>query len=171
MHSSTVLTVWDGDRLIGLIRVLDDSEMLAQIHYVLVHPDYQGQDIAGEMLERIKENTRTTCISKGCQRTKRMFPSMKSTVSRAWSMVQPSRSATIPINDKHRTPILISECGLAIQPSPPLRIRSRTFFDGGKEFVLFSKEYKKSEPFPYRKKVRILLLWCTSRDSNPGPTD
>ena len=55
MHSSTVLTVWDGDRLIGLIRVLDDSEMLAQIHYVLVHPDYQGQGIAGELLERIKE--------------------------------------------------------------------------------------------------------------------
>ena len=46
-----------------------------------------------------------------------------------------------------------------------------TFFDGSKGFVLFSKEYKKSEPFSYRKKVRILLLWCTSRDSNPGPTD
>ena len=29
--------------------------MLAQIHYVLVHPDYQGKGIAGEMLERIKE--------------------------------------------------------------------------------------------------------------------
>ena len=55
MHSSTVLTVWDGDRLIGLIRALDDSEMLAQIHYVFVHPDYQGQGIAGELLERIKE--------------------------------------------------------------------------------------------------------------------
>ena len=52
-----------------------------------------------------------------------------------------------------------------------LMIRSRTFFDGSKGFVLFSKEYKKSEPFSYRKKVRILLLWCTSRDSNPGPTD
>ena len=50
-----------------------------------------------------------------------------------------------------------------------LMIRSRTFFDGRKGFVLFSKEYKKSEPFSYRKKVRILLLWCTSRDSNPGP--
>ena len=40
MNSSTVLTVWDENRLVGLIRVLDDSEMLAQIHYVLVHPDY-----------------------------------------------------------------------------------------------------------------------------------
>ena len=52
-----------------------------------------------------------------------------------------------------------------------LMIRSRTFFDGSKGFILLSKEHKKSEPFSYRKKVRILLLWCTSRDSNPGPTD
>ena len=52
-----------------------------------------------------------------------------------------------------------------------LMIRSGTFFNGSKGFVLFSEEYKKSEPFSYRKKVRILLMSCTSRDSNPGPTD
>ena len=40
MHSSTVITAWDGDRLIGLVRVLDDSELVAYIHYVLVHPDW-----------------------------------------------------------------------------------------------------------------------------------
>ena len=55
MNSSTVLTSWDDDRLVGLIRVLDDTEMLAQIHYVLVHPDYQGHGIAGKMIELIKE--------------------------------------------------------------------------------------------------------------------
>ena len=55
MNSSTVLTAWDDKKLVGLIRVLDDTEMLAQIHYVLVHPDYQGQGIAGKMLEYIKE--------------------------------------------------------------------------------------------------------------------
>lgn len=55
MNSSTVLTVWDGDFLVGLIRVLDDTEMLAQIHYVLVHPDYQGKGIASKMQEYIKE--------------------------------------------------------------------------------------------------------------------
>ena len=55
MNSSTVYTVWDGDRLVGLTRVLDDTEMLAQIHYVLVHPDYQGKGIAGKMIEYIKE--------------------------------------------------------------------------------------------------------------------
>lgn len=55
MNSSTVLTVWDGEKLVGLARVLDDTEMLAQIHYVLVHPDYQGKGIAGKMMEYIKE--------------------------------------------------------------------------------------------------------------------
>ena len=55
MNSSTVLTVWDDDFLVGLIRVLDDTEMLAQIHYVLVHPDYQGKGIASKMLGYIKE--------------------------------------------------------------------------------------------------------------------
>ena len=55
MNSSTVLTVWDGERLVGLIRVLDDTAMLAQIHYVIVHPDYQGKGIAGRMIEYIKE--------------------------------------------------------------------------------------------------------------------
>ncbi len=55
MNSSTVLTVWDDDKLVGLTRVLDDTAMLAQIHYVLVRPDYQGKGIAGKMLEYIKE--------------------------------------------------------------------------------------------------------------------
>ena len=55
MNSSTVLIVWDGDFLVGLIRVLDDTEMLAQIHYVLVHPDYQRKEIASKMIGYIKE--------------------------------------------------------------------------------------------------------------------
>ena len=55
MNSSTVLTAWDEEELVGLIRVLDDTEMLGQIHYVLVRPDHQGKGIAGAMLEYIKE--------------------------------------------------------------------------------------------------------------------
>ena len=39
----------------GLTRVLDDTEMLAQIHYVLVDPEYQGQGIAGRVIECIKD--------------------------------------------------------------------------------------------------------------------
>lgn len=55
MHSSTVITAWDGDRLVGLVRVLDDSELVAYMHYVLVHSDYHGQGIAGTMVEMVKE--------------------------------------------------------------------------------------------------------------------
>lgn len=55
MHSSTVLTAWDGDKLIGLVRVLDDTAMLAVLHYVLVHPAYHGRGIAGKMIEMVKE--------------------------------------------------------------------------------------------------------------------
>lgn len=55
MHSSTVITAWDDKRLAGLVRVLDDSEMVAYMHYVLVDPKYHGQGIAGKMIEMIKE--------------------------------------------------------------------------------------------------------------------
>ena len=74
MHSSTVLTVWDGDRLVGLARVLDDSEMLAQIHYVLVHPDYQGQGIAGGMIEYIKKKYKDFLYIEGMPENKNNVP-------------------------------------------------------------------------------------------------
>lgn len=35
--------------------MLDDSELVAFVHYVLVHPEYQGQKIAGNMLEYIRD--------------------------------------------------------------------------------------------------------------------
>ena len=55
MNSSTVFTAWDGDRLVGLVRLLDDGELVAYMHYVLVHPDYHGRGIAGKMMEMVKE--------------------------------------------------------------------------------------------------------------------
>lgn len=55
LGSSTVLTAWDCDRLVGLVRLMDDSELVAYMHYVLVHPDYQGQGIAGTLVEMAKE--------------------------------------------------------------------------------------------------------------------
>lgn len=58
LHSSTVLTAWDGENLVGMIRVLDDGEILAYVHYVLVDPAYQGHGIAGTMVEQIKEKYR-----------------------------------------------------------------------------------------------------------------
>ena len=55
LHSSTVISAWVGEQLVGLVRVLDDSELVAFIHYVLVSPDYQGYGIASHMIEMVKE--------------------------------------------------------------------------------------------------------------------
>ena len=55
MGSSTVFSAWDGDRLVGLVRVLDDTEMVAYMHYVLVDPEYQGYGIAGHLVVMVKE--------------------------------------------------------------------------------------------------------------------
>lgn len=91
MNSSTVLTVWDDEKLVGLTRVLDDTEMLAQIHYVLVHPDYQGKGIAGSMIERIKEKYRDFLYIEG----------------------MPEDKANVPFYEKHGFSIM--ENGAAIQ--------------------------------------------------------
>ena len=55
MNSDTVITAWDGKKLAGLVRVPDDTEMVAYMHYLPVHPDYQGRGIAKNLLERVKE--------------------------------------------------------------------------------------------------------------------
>ena len=54
-NSDSVFSAWDGDRLVGLINVLSDSEMTAYIHYMLIHPDYQGQGIGKKLMNLVKE--------------------------------------------------------------------------------------------------------------------
>lgn len=55
-NSSFVLSAWDGERLVGLIRGIDDGGMTAFLHYLLVSPDYQRQGIASQLVERAKEH-------------------------------------------------------------------------------------------------------------------
>ena len=54
MNSSTIITAWDGGRLVGLARLLDDGELVAYMHYVLVHPDCHGRGIASRMLSMVR---------------------------------------------------------------------------------------------------------------------
>lgn len=46
---------WDGDQLAGLARVIDDGEMRAYMHWVLVNPKYQGMHVGSGLVERVKE--------------------------------------------------------------------------------------------------------------------
>ena len=43
------------ERLVGLVRVLDDTEMVAYMHYVLIDPEYQGRGIAGHLVGMVKQ--------------------------------------------------------------------------------------------------------------------
>ena len=54
MRSSThVVSAWDQNRLVGLVRALDDGETVAFLHYLLVDPEYQGHQIGTELMKRI----------------------------------------------------------------------------------------------------------------------
>ena len=53
--SQTVITAWDENKLVGLIRALDDGGMVAYLHCLLVHPDYQGNGIASKLLNKVKD--------------------------------------------------------------------------------------------------------------------
>ena len=52
-NSSHVISAWDENRLVGLVRALDDGETIAFIHYLLVDPEYQGHHIGEELMKRL----------------------------------------------------------------------------------------------------------------------
>ncbi len=51
----TVYSAWDGDKLAGLICVMDDGIMNAYVHYLLVNPDHQGMTIGRVLVDMVKE--------------------------------------------------------------------------------------------------------------------
>jgi GNAT superfamily N-acetyltransferase len=51
--SHTVITAWDGNRLVGLANALSDGALTAYFHYVLVDPTYHGKGIGKEMMQRM----------------------------------------------------------------------------------------------------------------------
>ena len=57
-ENTPTATAWDGPRLVGLARALEDGELVAYLHYVLVDPAYQGQGIASGLIAQMKERFR-----------------------------------------------------------------------------------------------------------------
>ena len=47
----TVLSAWDGERLVGMLCAMDDGVMTAYIHYLLVAPEYQHCGIGRRLVE------------------------------------------------------------------------------------------------------------------------
>ena len=55
-HYGAVFSVWDGGRLAGLAAAMDDGSMTAYVHYLLVHPLYQGSGVGSRLLELCKRH-------------------------------------------------------------------------------------------------------------------
>ena len=51
IFSSNIISCWDGNKLVGLIRSMDDGYWSANIDCLLVHKDYQGKGIGRKLLE------------------------------------------------------------------------------------------------------------------------
>ena len=54
----TVYSAWDGDKLVGMICAMDDGVMNAYVHYLLVRPEYQGQNIGKQLVAKMKDHYR-----------------------------------------------------------------------------------------------------------------
>lgn len=52
---AAVYSAWDNDKLIGMICSMDDGEMNAYIHYLLIRPEYHGKGIGKELVSMMKE--------------------------------------------------------------------------------------------------------------------
>ena len=55
-NSSSVFTAWDGEKLVGLINVLDDGIMTVYVHYLLIMPEYQHLGIGKKLVKMVSEN-------------------------------------------------------------------------------------------------------------------
>lgn len=49
--SHSVVSAWDGKKLVGLINALSDGVLTVYFHYVLVDPQYQGHGIGKELVK------------------------------------------------------------------------------------------------------------------------
>ena len=54
-NSGSVFTVWNNEKLVGLINTLDDGIMTAYVHYLLINPEYQRKGIGKELVRLVSE--------------------------------------------------------------------------------------------------------------------
>lgn len=52
LHSTLVLSAWDGERLVGVSRALSDTIARACLYDLVVDPEYRNQGIGSELVKR-----------------------------------------------------------------------------------------------------------------------
>lgn len=54
-NSHTVVTVWDGEKLVGLGNAISDGYLVVYYPHLAVHPEYQGKGIGMEIVKRMQK--------------------------------------------------------------------------------------------------------------------
>ncbi|MBU6398993.1 MAG: GNAT family N-acetyltransferase [Verrucomicrobia bacterium] len=57
-HSHTLISAWDGDKLVGLGNTLSDGHLVVYYSHLLVLPEYQGRGIGRRIVRMLKANYR-----------------------------------------------------------------------------------------------------------------
>ncbi len=52
--SHTLVTAWDGDRLVGLGNAISDGHLVVYYPHLLVHPDYRGRGIGRKIMQGLQ---------------------------------------------------------------------------------------------------------------------
>ncbi len=52
-NSDTLVTAWDGHRLVGLANAISDGHLVVYYPHAVVHPDYQRKGIGRQIMDRV----------------------------------------------------------------------------------------------------------------------
>ena len=63
-NSEPVISVWDGDRLIGFSRATSDGIYRATIWDVVIHPDYRGAGLGRKLVETVLSHPRMNRVER-----------------------------------------------------------------------------------------------------------
>lgn len=63
-NSNPVITVWDGDHLIGFSRATTDCVYRATIWDVVIHPEYQGIGLGSKLVETMLAHPRINSVER-----------------------------------------------------------------------------------------------------------
>jgi len=55
MNSDSLITAWDGNRLVGLGNAISDGYLVVYYPHLLIHPDYQGKGIGRMIVDRFQK--------------------------------------------------------------------------------------------------------------------
>ena len=59
INSHTLISAWEGERLVGIGNAISDGFLVVYYPHLLVHPAYQGQGIGQKIMERLKKHYET----------------------------------------------------------------------------------------------------------------